>query len=110
MGTSNKKTIFFCPYVDNFGVNYFSKDDADHILNSLGNHHALSTGWEGCNYIGMNIKRNYKEVYVNILIPEYVSKSLEHLQHPNLKRPQYASHQQKVPTYVRQPQMEPYID
>ena len=35
----------FSLFVDNFGVKYFSKDDADHLLNSLRNHYAVSTDW-----------------------------------------------------------------
>ena len=39
----------FCLYVDDFGVKYVSKDCANHLLNSLKNHFAISTDWEGRN-------------------------------------------------------------
>ena len=32
----------FCQCVDDFGVKYFSKDDADHYLDFLKNHYAMS--------------------------------------------------------------------
>ena len=55
-----------CHCVDDFGVKYFSKDDADHLLESLKNHYAISTYWEGHNYLGFTINWNYNEVYVYI--------------------------------------------
>ena len=39
-----RKTTF-CLYVDDFGVKYFSKDDADHLLESLKKHYSISTYW-----------------------------------------------------------------
>jgi hypothetical protein len=39
----------FCLCVDNFGVKYFSKPDADHLLNALHAHYKISVNWEGKN-------------------------------------------------------------
>ena len=33
----------YCLCVDDFGVKYFTKDDANHLLYSLKNHYAIST-------------------------------------------------------------------
>ena len=52
MGTSNKKN---CLCVDNFDINYFSKDDADQLLKSIGRYYNVSTDWEGRNYLGLKI-------------------------------------------------------
>ena len=65
-----RKKHFLC--VDDFGIRYFSKDDADHLLESLRNHYAISTDWEGYNYLILKIYRNYNEEYVDISIPEYI--------------------------------------
>ena len=35
----------FCLCVDDFGVKYFSEDDANHLLNSLKKHYAISKDW-----------------------------------------------------------------
>ena len=45
----------FCLCVDDFGKKYFTKDDANHLLNSLKKHYAISTDWEGGNYLGLTI-------------------------------------------------------
>ena len=49
--------VFLC--VDDFGVKYFTKEDANHLLDSLKNHYAISTDWEGRNYLGLAIDWNY---------------------------------------------------
>ena len=91
--------------MDDFGVKYFSKDDANHLLNSLKNHCAISTDWEGNNYLGLTIDWNYSKEYVNISMPDYVRKALDRLQHPNPKIPQYAPHCWSVPAYGKRLQM-----
>ena len=35
----------FCLCLDDFGVKYFNKDDADNLLESLKNHYAISIDW-----------------------------------------------------------------
>ena len=73
--------------MDDFGVKYFSKDDVDHLLESLKNHCEISTDWEGHNYLVLTIDWNNKEGYVDILMPDYVEKYLGQLHHPKPKRP-----------------------
>ena len=68
-------------------MEYFSKDDANHLLDSLKKHYAISTDWEGCNYLGLAIDWNYGNEYVNIYMSEYVKKALDRIQHPKPKRP-----------------------
>ena len=55
-----RKTIFFI-CVDDFGVKYFTKDDTNHLLDSLKKHYAISTDWEGRNYLGFKIDWNYRK-------------------------------------------------
>ena len=83
----------------------FFKDDANHLLNSPRKNYVISTDWEGCNYLGLTIDRNYSKEYVEISMPDYVRKSMDRFQHPKLKRPQYAPHCWSVPAYGKRPQM-----
>ena len=99
-----------CLCVDDFSVEYFSKDDANHIIDSLKKHYEISTDWEDCNYLKLTIYWNYSKEYFNILIPEYVKKSLDRLQHPKPKRPQYDPHRWIVPAYGKILQMAPDTD
>ena len=43
------QNVYLC--VGNCGVKYFNKNDADHLLESLKKYYAISTDWEGCNYM-----------------------------------------------------------
>ena len=44
----NTRKTKSCLCVDDLGVKYFSKDDANHLLNSLKKHYSISTDWEKC--------------------------------------------------------------
>ena len=46
------------PYVDDYGVKYFIKDDANHFIDPLKKPYAISTYWEGHNYLGLTIDWN----------------------------------------------------
>ena len=96
--------------MDDFGVKYFNKDDAYHLLESLKNHYAISTYWEGCNYLGLIIDWNYSAEYVDILITEYAKKALDRLQHPKPERLQCAPHLWTVYDYRKRLHMEPDPD
>ena len=39
------RKTFFCLCADDFGIRYFSKDDANHLLNYLKKHYGISTDW-----------------------------------------------------------------
>ena len=62
------KQDLFCLCVENFGVKYFSKDDVDHFLNSLGKHYSIANDLEGRTYPILVIEWNYREGYFNILM------------------------------------------
>ena len=47
IGKGTMKKIV-CLFVDDSGVEYFSKDGLNHLLNSISYHYAVSTDWGGC--------------------------------------------------------------
>jgi hypothetical protein len=100
----------FCLCVDDFGVKYFSKDDANHFLESLRAHYKISVDWEGKNYCGLSIKWNYPKKYVDVSMPGYVASALARLQHKPPSRPQYAPHQWTQPAYGQKVQLAPVDD
>ncbi len=100
----------FCLCVDDFGIKYFSKDDADHLLNALKAKYKISTDWEGKNYCGLTLDWNYAEGWVDISMPGYVKKALERLQHIAPKSPQYAPHRWTAPSYGSKIQLAPIDD
>ena len=105
---NRKRNFCFC--VDHFGVKYFTKDDANHLLDSLKRHYAISTDWEGYNKLGLTIDWRYSKGYFDISMPEYVEKMLDRLQHSRPKRHQYTLHHSTIPRYVKRLQMAPDPD
>ena len=45
-------SVTFCLVVDDFGVKYTNKADAEHLYNTLTKHYTITTDWEGTNYCG----------------------------------------------------------
>ena len=62
----------FSLYVDDFGIKYYSKTDAEHLLTSLQKHYKITTDWTGTNYLGFTIDWNYKAGWVEISMPGYI--------------------------------------
>jgi hypothetical protein len=62
--------------VDDFGIKYWSKEDADHLCNVIGANFRYTVDLEGKNYCGLILDWNYALGYVNIHIPKYVQEIL----------------------------------
>jgi hypothetical protein len=96
----------FCLCVDDFGVKYFSIQDADHLPNALRANYKIKVDWDGKNYCGLSIKW-YAKNYVDVSMPGYVANTLERLQHRSPAHPQYAPHQWTQPAYGQKLQLAP---
>ena len=55
--TSHRTT--FTLYVEDFGIQYFSKDDADHLIDTIQATYECSINWEGTQYCGLTFAWNY---------------------------------------------------
>ena len=64
----------------------------------------------GKNYCGLTLHWNYQEGYVDVDMPDYVTKKLNQYQHPTPKKPQYAPHQWTRPAYGKTTQYAPEPD
>ena len=77
-----RKTIFaLC--VDDFGVKYFNRDDANHLIETLQKYYPISLDWDGKNYCGLSLHWHYDKGYVDIDMPGYIDDVLKKHQHPN---------------------------
>eukprot|EP00957_Ditylum_brightwellii_P066660 5058955-Ditylum_brightwellii.AAC.1 len=86
-----RRTVFaLC--VDNFGVKYFYKSDAEHLTNTLEKYYIISVDSEVKNYCGLNFKWHYTKGNVDVSMPGYIKKALQKCQHDKPLRPQYAQH------------------
>ena len=105
----SRKTAF-CLCVDDFGVKYFNKSDADHLLHVLQQHYKISIDWEGKDYLGLHLDWNYPHGYVDVSMPKYIPKLLSRLNHPAPKRPQFAPHRWTQPAFGQRIQFAPPPD
>ena len=80
----------FCLCVDDFGIKYFSRDDAIHLIQTLSTKYDCSIDWTGANFCGLHYKWNYHERFVDVSLPSYVKKALQRLQHVPPSSPQYS--------------------
>ena len=109
--THSTRQTKFCLCVDDFGVKYFSKSDADHLLTSLrSSGFTVSTDWEGKNYCGLTLDWHYDDGFVDISMPEYVTNALLKFQHKSPSRPCHAPHKWTRPAYGKQTQYAPPPD
>ena len=104
-----RKTMF-CLCVDDFGIQYHSRADADHLINALKSFYHITIDWSGKHYCGLNLDWNYDAGFVDISMPGYIDKLLQRLKHPSPKRPVDAPHKWKSPTYGRTTQFVTPID
>jgi hypothetical protein len=109
--THKTRKTKFCLCVDDFGVKYFSPDDANHLLTSLrSSGFVVSTDWTGKNYCGLKLNWNYTKGHVDISMPNYIPAALLKFQHPQPPRPCYAPHKWTRPAYGKQTQFAPPPD
>jgi hypothetical protein len=81
-----RKTTFTL-VVDDFGVQYFNKDDADHLINAIKANYPVKVDWTGSKYIGIDLAWNYEKGEVILSMKGYVIKALKEFQHKKPTKP-----------------------
>ena len=76
--------------MDDFGIKYTNKEDADHLMSVLKQDYKVKEDWEGERYIGLHMRWDYQGRKVHVAMPEYVQKALNEFQHEMKKRKQYS--------------------
>ncbi len=99
-----RKTLF-CLCIDDFGIQYHSKADADHLIYALRQFYKITIDWYGTDYCGLHLDWNYSKRYVDISMPGYIHRLLDCLKHPKPPRPVDAPHKWRKPTYSKTQQM-----
>ena len=75
--THNTRTISFTLIVDDFGVKYENRYDAEHLMKILeDNYESITQDWKGEIYAGIHIKWDYKNGKVHLSMPGYIKKAL----------------------------------
>ena len=71
----------FTLVVNGFGVQYFSKEEADHLIISIAANYPVKTDWTGSKYVGINLDWNYTEIEVKLSMKGYLKKALKEYPH-----------------------------
>ena len=62
--THDVRRTRFCLCVDDFGVRYFTKKDANYLLDAIGSQYKYTTDWKGRDYCGLSLEWEYAKGYV----------------------------------------------
>jgi len=77
----NKLRTTFTLAVDDFGIKYYDQTDLDHLFNALETKYVLTKDLTGSSYLGLTLNWNYADGYVDISMPQYVTKALAKFRH-----------------------------
>ena len=94
-----KRNIQFTLVVDDFGVKYVRKEDAEHLMKVLKKYYPVSEEWTGTRYIGITLDWDYEKRQVHLTMPGYVAKALKQFQHDKPRKRQDSPFQYTEPTY-----------
>jgi len=71
------RPVSFCSVVDDFGVKYKGKENADHLLDTLKKLYQITEDWSGSKYVGLTININRAAKTLTLSMPGYVAKALK---------------------------------
>ena len=92
------RDLRFCLVVDDFGVKYKNKDDANHLIAALQEKYEVTIDWTGHLFCGITLTWDYINGIVILSMPGYVIRVLRRLKHV-LKKLQDAPHPWNEPAY-----------
>ena len=68
----DKTNVMFTLVVDDFGVRFTKKEDAQHLIDSLQALYPITVDWTGTKYLGLTLKWDYISRRVDISMPGYI--------------------------------------
>ena len=106
----NTNPIIFSLVVDNFGVKYIGKENANHLIQSLQKVYTISIDCTGSLFCGLTIKWDYSAHTCKIFMIKYLQADLHKFQHPAPKRPHHSPNSWDKRTYGMHVQYSPDDD
>ncbi len=86
------KPVQFTLTVDDFGVKYVGRDNAQHLIRALNLHYEVEEDWDGTLYCGITLKWDYHKRHVDISMPGYIDKLLARFEHQPPHKPHHSPH------------------
>ena len=92
------RPICFSLIVDDFGVKYVNKEDAQHLISVLREHYEVAEDWKGEKYSGITLDWDYVKREVHLSMPGYCKDALIKFNH-TLRKLNHQPHKHTIPTY-----------
>ena len=86
------RPIAFTLVVDDFGVKYVGKNNADHLVAVLKGTYKISEDWTGSLYCGIDLEWDCMSQTLDIGMPGYIKTQLQRYKHKKPTRPQHSPH------------------
>jgi hypothetical protein len=93
------RDISFTLVVDDFGIKYKTKHDAQHLIDTLQLQYKVSVDWTGKRYCGIDLTWDYLNRTLDIAMPDYVTRALQRFNHAKPSRQQHSPHRWIAPQY-----------
>ena len=97
--THEMRKTCFTLVVDNFAIQYTSKENAQHLIDTLKQDYTITIDWDATKYIGLTLKWEYKNWKVYAHMPGYIKKALLQSKHQTPKAKQNSPHPYVKPHY-----------
>ena len=81
------RPISFTLVVDDFAVKYVNKHNADHLVAALKGKYKISKDWTGILYCGIDLRWDYTNRTLYLVMPGYIKTQLQQYKHKNLPAP-----------------------
>ena len=102
----DNKPISFTLIVDDFGVKYMNRKDAQDLMDILSNkYEAITTDWTGSLYSGIHFNWDYVNRQVHMSMPGYVRKAMTQFQHNFPETFTMTTHPYTPPVYGKKVQL-----
>jgi hypothetical protein len=72
----------FTLVVNDFGIRYTNKQNVEDLIAIINKEYKCSQDWTGNQYIGLTLKWNYEQHYVDLSMPGYIARALQRFMHP----------------------------
>ena len=93
------RPITFTLVVDDLGIKYVGDEHFNHLEQALKQQYEVTVDRKGTKYLGLTIKWNYEQHWVEISMPGYVIKALKKFMHAMKHKIQHAPHQWNSPQF-----------
>ena len=103
--THKVRDIAFSLVVDDFGVRYTNKKDAEHLAQAIAKRYPIKCDWDPNYYLGITLEFDYGARTVKMSMPGYVQEALLYFQHLSQEVKCYGPSPYTAPVYGRKTQM-----